>query len=147
MSCRRLVPLVLIAASLLSLAACESPTPAQRRVLDSMIGRTPVDLVRSFGVPSRTYTTDGHVFLAYIDDESSYSPGSGPGWGWGWGGLGWGGGYGVGYGGGGYGGGWGGLYGGGFGGFPPTYYTSTCQTLFEVANDKVASWSMHGDGC
>ena len=141
MSVRRLLPLALIAVPMLSLAACQTPTPAQRRQLDSMIGRTPVDLVRNFGVPTRTYTADNHTFLAYVDNESSYSPGSfGPGFGgFGYGGFG---GYGGGFGGFGYGGGF-----GGFGGFPPTYYSSTCQTTFEVTTDKVTSWTMRGNGC
>ena len=155
MSIRRSLPALLLVAPLLSLAACESPTPAQRRALDAMVGRTPVDVVRSFGVPTRTYTADGHTFLAYVDNETGYIPGTpGPGWGWGFGGLGWGGGYG-----GGWGGGWGGGYGGGFGGggfgggyggyggFGSSYYSSTCQTTFEVVNDKVSSWTMRGDGC
>ncbi len=142
MSARRLVPLAALAVPLLALAACETPSPAQRRLLDSMIGHSQVDLVRAFGVPSRTYSADGHTFLAYIDNESSYSPGIGPGWGWGWGGYGWGGGGGFGYGGfGGYGG-----Y-GGFGGFPPTYYNSVCATTFEITNDRVSSWALRGDGC
>lgn len=147
MSVRRLLPLTLIAVPMLSLAACQTPTPAQRRQLDSMVGRTQVDLVRNFGVPTRTYTADGRTFLAYIDNESSYYPGSyGPGFGdFGYGGGF--GGYGGGFGGfGGYGGGYGGGF-GGFGGFPPTYYTSTCQTTFEVASDKVTSWTMRGNGC
>jgi hypothetical protein len=132
MSVRRLLPLAVLAAPMLSLAACETPSPAQRRLLDSMIGRTPVDVVRAFGVPTRVYTADGHSFLAYIDNQTGVIPGSpGPGWGWGWGGYGWGGGWG---------GGWG-------TGFPPTYYNTTCQTTFEVANDRVTSWSMRGDGC
>lgn len=109
-----------------------------------MIGRSETDLVRAFGVPTHTFTTDGHTFLAYTDNESSYSPGSpGLGWGWGWGGWGWGGG-----GFGGYGGGWGGSYGGfGGGGFPPTYYQSVCTTTFEVNGGHVASWNVRGDGC
>lgn len=143
MQTRRFVAVLVLAAPVLALAACQSPTPAQRRVLDSMVGRTPVDVVRTFGVPSRTYSADGHSFLAYIDDQSSYFPGSaGPGWGWGFGGYGWGGGFA------GYGGGYGFDGGYGFGGgFPPTYYSSSCQTTFELVGDKVASWSMHGNGC
>ncbi len=144
MSFRRLLPLVVLAAPLLGLAACQTPTPAQRRLLDSLIGRPPVEVVRNFGVPTRTYSTDGHSFLAYIEDESSYFPGSG----FGYGGFGYGG-YG-GFGGfGGYGGfgGFGGYDGFGFGGFPPSYYSASCQTLFEVVDDKVASWSLRGNGC
>jgi hypothetical protein len=131
---RRPLPLAVLLLPVLALAGCAVPSPAQRRLLDSMIGRTPVDVVRAFGVPTRTYSAEGHSFLAYIDNQTGYIPGTpGPGWG---GGYGWGGGWG--------GGGWGW---GGWGGFPPSYYTSTCQTTFEVVGDKVASWAMRGDGC
>ncbi len=125
-------------AALLTLSACDVPTVQQRKVLDSMIGKTDVDVLRTFGVPTRTYQASGHDFLAYIDNETNYSPGSG-GWGWGWGGGPWGG-----YGG--Y-GGWGGGWGGGFGGFPPSYYNTTCQTTFELTNSRVVGWTMRGDGC
>ncbi|WP_419729779.1 hypothetical protein [Lichenicola sp.] len=141
MKLQTIVPL----AALLALSACEVPSPAQRKQLDSMIGRSETDLVRSFGVPTRTFSTDGHTFLAYVDNESSYSPGSpGLGWGWGWGGWGWGGG---GFGPGGFGGGWGGGYGGFGDGFGPSYYQSSCTTTFEVDGGRVASWKLRGDGC
>ena len=118
-------------AALLAVSACAVPSPAQRKVLDSMIGRSETDLLRTFGVPSRTFNADGHVFLAYVQDESSYFPGS-PGFGYG----------GFGYGGfGGFG------YGGGFGGFGPSYYQSSCTTTFEVTGSKVAAWNVRGDGC
>jgi len=138
MSFRRTLTLASLAVPLLALAACEVPSPAQRRLLDSMIGRSPVDVVRTFGVPTRTYAADGHTFLAYVEQQGNYVPdgpiGPGPGWGWGWGGYGWG-------------GGWGGGWGPGWGGWGGSYYTSSCQTLFEVVGDKVSSWSMKGDGC
>jgi hypothetical protein len=55
---------------------------------------------------------------------------------------------GGGWGGGGWGGGFGGPYGGfGGGGFPPTYYQSSCATTFEITGDRVASWTVRGDGC
>ncbi len=136
---RRLVPLAVLSLPLLVLAGCAGPSPAQRRLLDSMIGQPPVEVVRTFGVPTRTYATGGHDFLAYIDNESGYTPGT-PGWGWGWGGYGWGGGFG------GF-GGYDGFGGYGFGGFPPTYYSESCQTTFEVIDGKVSSWKLHGDGC
>ncbi|NVN13809.1 hypothetical protein, partial [Nguyenibacter vanlangensis] len=90
-------------AALLALTACEVPSPEQRRLLNSMVGRQEVDVIRTFGVPTRSYEAQGHTFLAYIDRETSYSPGGGWGWGYGpgWGGPGWGGW-------GGWGGGWGG---------------------------------------
>ncbi|GBQ90700.1 hypothetical protein AA13595_2958 [Gluconacetobacter johannae DSM 13595] len=132
---------ILPLAALLALTACEVPSPQQRQLLNSMVGRDEVDVIRTFGVPTRAYEAQGHVFLAYIDSQTSYSPGS-VGWGWGWGG-GWGG---AGWGGPGW-GGWGGPGWGWGGGFPPSYYTSTCQTTFEVVASKVSGWTMRGDGC
>ncbi|WP_016738064.1 hypothetical protein [Gluconobacter thailandicus] len=117
--------------ALLALSACEVPTLQQRQVLDGMVGKSEVDVVRQFGVPSRSYQTEGHSFLAYIENETQYSGGGG----WGWGG--WGGGWG---GPGGWGGGWG-------GGFPSTYYNTTCQTTFELVTGHVVGWTMRGDGC
>ena len=138
--------------ALLALSACEVPSPAQRKILDGMIGHSETDLVRSFGVPTHSFDVQGHTFLAYTENDSSYSPGS-PGWGWGWGGWGWGGGGFGGYGGGGFGGGGfggGGFGGGGFGyggGFPATYYQSSCTTTFEINAGRVSSWNVRGDGC
>ena len=130
--------------ALLALASCEVPNAAQRRALDALIGRSETDLLRTYGVPSRTITNNGHTFLAYVQNDSSYSPGT-PGFGYG-------GFYGPGFGYGGFGyGGFGGFgpgFGyGGFGGFPPTYYQSYCTTTFEIVNDRVASWNLRGDGC
>jgi hypothetical protein len=143
MTPRNLLPIALML-PVLGLAACEVPSPAQRKVLDSMIGRSETDLVRSFGVPTRTFATNGHTFLAYVDNETNFSPGTGgPGWGWGWGGWGWGGGGFGGYGG--Y-GGFGGPFGFG-GGIPPTYYQSSCATTFEVNAGTVAAWTVRGNGC
>ncbi|ACI51276.1 conserved hypothetical protein [Gluconacetobacter diazotrophicus PA1 5] len=135
-------------AALLALTACEVPSPEQRRLLNSMVGRGEVDVIRTFGVPTRSYEAQGHTFLAYIDNQTNYAPG-GAGWGWGWGGgPGWGGGWGgPGWGGwGGWGGGWGGGGWGG-GGWGGTYYTSSCQTTFEIVAGRVSAWTMRGDGC
>ncbi|NHO31253.1 hypothetical protein [Acetobacter fallax] len=130
-------------------AGCTGPTDAQRKQLDALVGKTEVDVIRAYGVPTRTFQTNGHIFLAYIDNQTSYSSG---GMGWGWGG--WGGGPGWGGGWGGYGGGWGGGWGGGGmgmgmmgGGFPSSYYNTVCQTTFELAGGAVTGWTMRGDGC
>lgn len=128
---------------MLSLAACQVPTAKERRMLDSMIGKQAVDVVRTFGVPTREFKSGDHTFLAYINQQTDYSSPMG---GWGYGG--WGGGWGGGYGG--WGGGWGGPGWGGWGwggGFPTTAYTYTCQTTFELVNGVVSAWTMRGDGC
>ncbi|MCX5615165.1 hypothetical protein [Bombella saccharophila] len=122
--------LVILGAGLL-LAACSTPEIQRPKVLNAMIGQSSVDVIRRFGVPSRGYQTQGHNFLSYIETTTQYSPGTG-GWDWGWGG-----GYGYGYG---Y-GGWGGVE------IPPSYYSSSCQTTFELVSDQVVGWKMHGGGC
>lgn len=111
------------------LAGCSTPALQQPKVLNSMVGQSTVDVLRRFGVPARTYDVQGHNFLSYIETETQYSPGYSS-WDWGWG---WGSGYGY--------GGWGGLN------VPPSYYSSTCQTTFEVVGDRVVGWKMHGGGC
>ncbi|AQS84862.1 hypothetical protein A0U92_08810 [Acetobacter aceti] len=138
--------LALASLMLVSLTACSGPTKEQRRQLDALVGKTEVDVVRAFGVPTRTFLANNHLFLAYIDNETQYYPGS-MGWGWGWGGPGWGG---PGWGGWGGMGGWGGWGMGGWGmggGFPPSYYNSVCQTTFELSEGLVRGWTMRGDGC
>ncbi len=127
---------VLTAATVL--AGCEVPSPAQRARLNGFIGHPEIDLLRSYGVPTRTYTAQGHDFLAYETAYSTFDPGFGP-----WGGFGPFGGFG--YGGFGYGGfGYGGF---GFGGIPPSYDTYACATTFEVTGGRVAAWTLRGDGC
>lgn len=114
----------------LVLGGCTAPALQRPKVLDSMVGQSTVEVLRRFGVPTRTYVAQGHNFLSYIETETQFSPGY-SGWDWGWGG-----GYGYGYG-----GGWGGVS------IPPSYYSSTCQTTFEVVGDKVVGWKLYGGGC
>lgn len=132
-----------LVAALLALAGCAVPSAAERARLDALIGKSELDLIRTRGVPTRTFTTDGHVFLAYSSSYTDYSPGfggyspfgDGPFGGFGYGGFGYGG---FGYGGFGY---------GGFGGIPPSIDTYSCSTTFEIEQGRVASWTLRGDGC
>ena len=137
---------ILMTGVALAVAGCAVPSPQEKARLDGLIGHNETDLLRSFGVPSRTYSAQGHDFLAYSQGWSDVTPGFGP-WG-GYGGFGgWGGGFGGGYGG--FGGGYGGFGGGygGFGGIPPMINTYTCTTTFEVVGGRVAGWTIRGDGC
>ena len=116
-------------AGMLAMAGCATPDAHRRQQLDFLVGRTPVEVVRQFGVPNRSFTTGDRTFLAYVDETSSYFPrpsyagrfGYGRGWGgsWAWDGGGWGAGY----------------------------DQSACQTIFEIVQGHVAAWSLHGDGC
>ncbi len=137
---------ILLAGIALAVAGCAVPSPQEKARLDGLIGHNETDLLRAYGVPSRTYGAQGHDFLAYTQGWSDVSGGFGP-WG-GFGGFGgWGGYGGFGGGGFGYGGFGGGLGYGGFGGIPPELNTYSCTTTFEVVGGRVAGWTIRGDGC
>ncbi|QHI96402.1 hypothetical protein GT348_05615 [Aristophania vespae] len=116
-------------ACLTILAGCEVSPLEKKELLDSMVGQSALEVIREFGVPSTTYETKGHKFLAYNVSDVDFYPGSSD---WGWGndyGWGW---------------GWGGPWGG-----PAMsgYSASTCQTTFELLEDRVIAWRKRGDGC
>ena len=133
----RTIVIVSVLAAATALAGCEVPSAAERARLNALIGHPEVDLLRNYGVPTRTYGANGHTFLAYDSSYSTFdTDGFGP---YGFGPFG-----GFGYGGFGY-GGFGTGFGGGFSnGFSQNY---TCATTFEVDGGRVAAWSLHGDGC
>ena len=117
------------------LAGCAYPNPAHVAALDAMVGKPEQTLIQTFGVPSRSYDTGGHRYLAYTHSRIETIPGT-PGFGpWGGGG----------YWGGGWGGGWGGW--GGYGGFPPEIVQRDCETTFNLQNHVVLSWSLRGNAC
>lgn len=99
----------------------------------SMIGLPEADLIQRMGVPQRTYTSEGHKFLAYEHQSESYISDGGMGGGMGMGGF--------------------GMMGMGpydFG--EPSFDSgevdvSTCQTVFDVVKGVVQNFSRHGDGC
>lgn len=117
------------------LAGCSVPPLENPKVLNTLVGQTALQIVQRFGVPTGTFQTQGHQFLAYNQTQTTFSS-TDPGWGWGWGDYGWGG----------PGWGWGGPW--GYEG-PSTSMVTTesCQTTFELENDRVLGWKMRGDGC
>ena len=106
--------------------------PSRRQILDATIGRSETDLVRQFGVPTRTYDTGGRHFLAYVEHNQEVLGGGfggfGPGFGPGFGGF----------------GGFGGFYGADF---PAEVIEDDCETTIEVQTGLVRGWSLHGRGC
>lgn len=107
---------------LLLLGACD-PYALQRReaALSAYVGMSESDLVRGFGVPTRTFETGGRRFLAYDQGSVNIVPGPypwHPWWGWGYGGA-----------------------------FPPQVVQTFCETTFEVANGKVVGFSLRGNAC
>jgi hypothetical protein len=121
---RVLVPALAVAAA--ALAGCQYPSAQKIRSLNALIGQPETDLIRQYGVPTRTYEVNGHKFLAYDQHHVDYIPGDPGFWGWGWGP---------------YWPGWGG------GGFPPEIVDRTCDTTFEVVAGRVQSWSLRGNDC
>lgn len=117
-----------------ALAACATNTGEERRAyLTSLIGTPEAELVRQFGVPSRSYETTGRTFVAYEERSVDVIPG-GPFFG-GFGGFG----YGYGH----------GFFGPGFGGyaFPPQVVERACETTFEIGDGRVQSWALRGNSC
>jgi hypothetical protein len=116
--------------AVLALAGCVYPNPQHVAATNALVGKSETDLVHALGVPSRTYETGGHKFLAYNRSKLETIPGDpgfGPGWGWGWHG------------------GWGGW--GGWGGFPPEIVQRDCETTFDLLNGVVQSWTFRGNDC
>lgn len=114
--------------ALLLLAGCAAHALAERRAyLTSLVGESEAALVRQMGVPTRTFETGGEKFLAYdtrhVDVVPGfypppwYGPGFGPWWGY------------------------------PYAWSPPAVIARSCETTFEIKENKVASFSMRGDGC
>ena len=116
----------------LGLGACAYPNPQHVAALNALVGKSEADLVRTLGVPNRTYDTGGHRFLAFSRSKLETIPGD-PGFGP-WGGGFWGGPY--------WGGGW-----GGWGGFPPEIVQRDCETTFDLLNGTVQTWTLRGNDC
>jgi hypothetical protein len=116
-----------VLAGVLAVAGCAYPNPQHVAELNALVGKSESELVRTEGVPTRTYDVGGHKFLAYSRSRIESIPGS-PGFGP----------YGYGP----YWGGW-----GGWGGWGPELIQRDCETTFEVANGVVLHWSLRGNAC
>ena len=120
--------------ALLGLAGCAYPNPLHVKELNALVGKSEPDLLRSYGVPTRTYDTSGLRFVSYQMTRIESIPGDDFGPGFGYGGFGYGG----------FGGGYGGF---GYGGFGPEIYQRDCNTTFELQDHIVKSWSLRGNDC
>lgn len=113
--------------ALVLLGGCAAHALKVRRAyLTSLIGESEVALVRQMGVPTRTFEANGEKFLAYDTRHLEVVPGFyGPPW-----------------------------FGPRFGPFAWSYAWNTpyvvargCETTFEIKDEKVASFSVHGPDC
>lgn len=117
---RRSVILFLV----LLLSAC-AQGPSRAAYLNGLIGLSEADVVRQMGVPSRTFDTEGHKFLAYVEQRQDYV-GGGPFF---------------------YGGG---FFGGGFGygaTFPAQVIDRVCETTVDFVGGRMRGWSLRGNAC
>ena len=123
---------------LLLLAACATG-PDRTMVLNSLVGQSETEAVRTLGVPSRSYETAGRKFLAYREERAQILDGGGGFFGGGF--------YGGGFG---YGTGFGSAFGPSFGygaAFPAEVIPRVCETTLEVAGGRVTGWSLRGNSC
>jgi hypothetical protein len=115
-------------AGVVMLAGCAYPNPQHVAALNALVGKSETDMLRSYGVPNRTYDSNGTRFVTYAVSRIDTIPGDfGPGFGWG----------------GGWGGGWG-PWGGGFG---PEVVQRDCNTTFELRGGVVQSYQLRGNDC
>lgn len=107
------------------LATACAPGFDRRAYLSSLVGAPEAEVVRQMGVPSRTYETGGHKFLAYSEQRVDFVAG-GPFF---FGGA--------------------GFYGSrfGYGAFTPQVVERVCETTFDVAEGRVVTWALRGNAC
>lgn len=121
----KIIPLACLAV----LAGC-GVFQQRQTFLNSLVGQPETELVRRMGAPNRTYETGGHRFLTYDERQLDVRPTFGY-----WGGF-WGPSY---------------YYGAGFypyyGGGPARVLQWSCETTFDLANNRVQSWTLRGNGC
>lgn len=113
---RAALPLILLLSS-----GCVDRLAQRRAALSGLVGATEADLVRSLGVPTRSYEAGGRRFLAYTESRIDVIPGFYPYSPW-----------------------------DPFpyaGGIPPQVQQSVCETTFEILDGRVASWSLRGNAC
>jgi hypothetical protein len=124
----RKVVAAVIALSLTVLSACTTTENYEKR-LDQYIGKSEKELVMTWGVPDKTYQLDASTkMLSYVNHQTVYYPGSID------------------------------TCVGMVGrntvfnncagaGFPPTTETFHCETIFTIANGRVARWGHKGNNC
>lgn len=108
----------------LAVAGCVTG-PDRRLLLTSLVGQPEAEIVRQFGVPTRTYEAGGRKFIAYDERHTDLIPPAPFIGGFGY--------FGYGY--------------GTFGSFPARLIESGCETTFEVAGGRVVSWALRGNTC
>jgi hypothetical protein len=115
-----------VIAFMFAMAGCAT-TDAYERILQSWVGKTELELVRSWGPPQRTYETGGSKFIVFSSSRAVYVAGTPPAYSTTI----------VG----------GTAYTNRIGGTPGQVIGMRCQTTFELREDHVIAWQWHGNDC
>lgn len=118
---------------LLALAGCATTAGFDQR-MGALVGMPEVELVRQLGVPNQVFIAEGRRFLQYDRVGQPQPAMIQPTFGFGVGGFGFNRGLGMGT-------------GIGFGGPAYVYPPPSCSVTFEMAGDRVGSFTRRGDGC
>ncbi|MBU6498555.1 MAG: hypothetical protein KGJ41_00535 [Rhodospirillales bacterium] len=108
----------------LPLSGCANGLAARQADLARFVGQSETTLVQELGVPTRSFESGGHRFLAYVEQRTDVLPGVpylnpwAP---------------------------WGGPWGYDFG--PSRVVTSACETTFDIVGGTVRGFSLRGNAC
>jgi len=102
-------------------------TGKYEKVLQSWVGSSELDLVRSWGPPQQTYEASDRKFLIYSSSNDMYLPGSGPTYQTTVVGN--------------------TAYTNSYGGTPAMNIQLSCTTTFEITADVITSWQWRGNNC
>jgi hypothetical protein len=117
---------LVLTAILFVLAGCAT-TANYEKILSSWVGFTELDIIRKWGPPQQSYETGGRKFLVYSSARNMYLPGTAPSYtttviG-------------------------NTAYTNRVGGTPGQNIGLSCQTTFEISDEKIVSWRWQGNDC
>ncbi|WP_223433293.1 hypothetical protein [Pseudomonas sp. GL-B-26] len=110
----------------LMLSACAT-TAKYEKILDTWVGEDELNLVRKWGPPQQSYETSGHRFLVYSNVRNVFVPGQAPTYQTSVIGN--------------------TAYTNTYGGSPAMNVNLSCTTTFEIADEKITTWSYRGNNC
>lgn len=116
--------------AIIFLAGCATQANYEK-VVDSWIGASESDLVRSWGIPANSFNSGGSKFIQYSNARNVTIPGTAPTYNTNC--------YDTGYS--------TSCYTNEVGGTNASNYTASCETTFEIKNEKVVNWSFRGNDC
>jgi hypothetical protein len=102
-------------------------TAGYKKIVDSWVGSSELELIRSWGPPQQAYESGGVKFLAYNSSRNVYLAGTAPTYTTTYIGN--------------------TAYTSSSGGTPAQNLNLNCQTTFEISDGKIVSWRFQGNAC